>query len=96
MVAASAARSKEPVYGLISLVADTDTDPGLVGNSWGDTQHTLRLTPDRLLSDLKTAFKDDDAWFCDSRHGNPYEMPGGVMRTLPRTIMVFAKLDILY
>lgn len=96
IVAAIAARNNEPVYGLIALVPLIDTNPNLADDPWGDNENTIGLTPDRLLSDLNAAFKDDDPRVRDHWHSNPRQMPDEVMRSLPRVIMVLAKLDILY
>ncbi|KAK5083833.1 hypothetical protein LTR05_006339 [Lithohypha guttulata] len=95
IIAAIAARNDEPVYGLIALVPLIDTDPNLAGDPWGDNENTVGLRPTRLLSDLNAAFNDDPR-FRDHWHGNPYKMPDDVVSMLPRTIILSAKLDILY
>ena len=96
-VAVIAAESGEPAFGLIALVPLIQTDPDLADNPWGENESTLGLTPDRLLSDLKTTFDGKYPDCRDHWHSNPYKMSDEVVRMLPSpTIMVFAALDILY
>ena len=54
----------------------------------------IERTHDRLLSNLKAAFKDDDPQIRDHWHSNPIKIPDDIVRMLPRTTMVSAKLDI--
>ncbi len=85
-----------PAYGLIGLVPLIDTDPDLAKDPWGDNESTVGLTPDRLLGDLRTVFEAEYPGCRDHWHSNPSKMPDEVIRMLPRTFMVSAKLDILY
>jgi acetyl esterase/lipase len=81
---------------LITLVPLINTKPDLSNNPWGENESTLRLMPNRLLGDLKTVFEGKHPDCRDHWHSNPSKMPDEVIRLLPRTIMVFATLDILY
>jgi acetyl esterase/lipase len=78
------------------LVQLINTDPDLADNPWGENEGTPGLTPNRLLGDLKIAFEREDPDFRNHGPSNPWKMPEEVVRMLPRTIMVSAKLDILY
>lgn len=95
-LAAITAQNGEPAYGLITLVPLTDTDPDLTDKPWGENQNSLGLTPDRLLGDLKTTFEEKHPDSRDHWHSNPCKMSDEAIRLLPSTIMVVAKLDILY
>ena len=81
---------------MIALVPLINTDLDLADNSWGENESTLGLTPDRLLGDLKTTFEGRHPDYRNHWHSNPYKMPDEIIRMLPKTIMVFATLDILY
>jgi len=84
------------VYGLIGLVPLLNTASDLADNSWGDNESTIGLTPDHLLGDLRTVFKEKYPDCRNHWHSNPRKMPDEVLRVLPRTIMVSATLDILH
>ena len=77
----------------MSLVPLFDTDPDPAANPWGENVHTVGLEPDRLLEDLEKAFNGDgrDHWTRNSD-----KMPNEILKHVPRTVMVLAKLDILY
>jgi acetyl esterase/lipase len=78
------------------LVPLIDTDPDLADNPWGENEGTLGLTPAPLLGDIKTIFEGEHPNFRDHWHSNPCKMPDEAVIMLPKTIMVSARLDILY
>ena len=81
---------------MINLVPLVDTEPDLSDNPWGENEKTPGLRPNRLLDDLKTLFEGEHPDFRKNWHFNPFKMPDEVVKELPRTIMVFGTLDILY
>jgi len=95
-VAGIAGRNNEPAYGLIGIVPLIVTNPDLADDPWGENDNTLGLTPDRLMGDLQTAFQGQEPDCRDHWHHNPSQLPDDIIKELPKTTMVFAKLDILY
>ena len=95
-IAALASQNKEPAFGLIMLVLLFDTDPSRTNDPWGDNAGTVGLTQEQLLRDLSIAFEGNHPDSREHWHSNPWKMPGEVMRLLPHSRMVIAKLDILY
>ena len=78
------------------MVPLVTTFPDFKGDPWGGNGNTLGLTPDQLLNDLRAVFEGEFPDCRDDWHSDPHKMPDKVMRLLPQSVMVFAKLDILY
>lgn len=96
IIAAVAAQNAEPAYGLIVLVPLVMTDPDLADNSWDENESTVKLTSDRLLSDLRTTFEGKHSDRRDHWHNNSFKMLNEIVKMLSSSIMMFATLDILY
>lgn len=96
IIAAVAAQNAEPAYGLIVLIPLVMTDPDLADNSWDENESTVKLTSDRLLSDLRTTFEGKHSDRRDHWHNNSFKMLNEIVKMLSSSIMMFATLDILY
>ena len=78
------------------LVPLVNTDPSRTSDPWGENAGTIGLTQEQLLRDLSTAFESKHPDSREHWHSNPCKMPSEVMRLLPHSHIVIAKLDILY
>ena len=89
-------KSLDAAHALIGIVPLVNTKQNLDMNPCGENEDTVGLTPKRLLDDLWDMSRNDRPAFLEHWHSNPCKMLDADMKLLPRTVLVFAKLNILY
>ena len=84
---------EKPLCIYVVIVPLFNTAPNLQADPWGENSDTLGLTPYRLTKELDQAFKGNER---EHWTRNPARMPNEILKLVPPTVIVRAKLDILY